>query len=73
MNPLDLIRNPATGKLSHTKLWANIACAVASYKFATISGCQWEVWGMYLGCVGGYAAARRYLSAKVQIKEIEHD
>ena len=30
-----LFTNPATGALSHSKLWANIAAALMTYKFAT--------------------------------------
>lgn len=28
-----LIANPATGQISHTKLWANITAACMTYKF----------------------------------------
>ena len=47
------------GKLSHTKLWPNIASAVATAVFAfkgfkgTLTADEWFV---YLGCVGGYSA-----------------
>lgn len=28
-----LVSNPATGKISHTKLWANVAAAAMTWKF----------------------------------------
>lgn len=69
----DLIRNPATGTLSHSKIWANIACAAATVKFIGEAGASWEIWAVYLGCVGGYAAARRWIAAKVQVAEVKAD
>lgn len=66
----DLFCNPATGSISHSKLWANIACAAATYKFISLEAATWEIWAVYLGCSGGYAAARRWIAAKVQIADI---
>ena len=54
---LDIIKNPATGKVSHSKLWANIACAAATYKFVAAADAPSEIWAIYLGIVGGYAVA----------------
>lgn len=62
----ELISNPDSGRLSHTKLWANIACATASGMFiyqgvkATLTS---ETWLVYLGLVGGYSAALRLIAA----------
>ncbi|VVE59823.1 hypothetical protein PCA31118_00027 [Pandoraea captiosa] len=47
------------GRLSHTKLWPNIASAVATGMFiyqgvkGTLTN---DTWLIYLGCVGGYSA-----------------
>lgn len=47
------------GKLSHTKLWPNIASAVATAVFGwkgfkgTLTDSEWLI---YLACVGGYSA-----------------
>lgn len=66
MRPSDLISNPYSGRMSHTKLWANVACATATGMFVyqgaqgTLSA---EVWLIYLGLVGGYAAALRLIAA----------
>ncbi|MRN38950.1 hypothetical protein CRG49_010690 [Neisseria sp. N95_16] len=70
MAVLDIIRNPATGKVSHSKLWANVACAAATYKFVIAPDAPSEIWAIYLGIVGGYAVARSYVSVKRQ--EVEH-
>lgn len=67
----DLFCNPATGTLSHSKLWANVASAGATYQFLRLDTQPWEIWGVYLGCVGGYAVARRWIAAKVQQDEKE--
>ncbi|MXR36726.1 hypothetical protein [Craterilacuibacter sinensis] len=62
----DLISNPDTGRMSHTKLWANVACATATGMFVyqgmhnTLST---DTWLIYLGLVGGYAAALRLIAA----------
>lgn len=69
---LDILRNPATGKLSHSKVWANIACAAGTYKFIALPEPSPEIWGIYLGIVGGYAVARAMVSVKRQEVEAEH-
>lgn len=66
MAVLDIIRNPATGKVSHSKLWANVACAAATYKFVVAPDAPSEIWAIYLGIVGGYAVARSFVSVKRQ-------
>lgn len=71
MAVLDIIRNPATGKVSHSKLWANIACAAGTYKFVVLADPSAEVWAVYLGIVGGYAVARSLVSVKRQEVETE--
>lgn len=71
MAVLDIIRNPATGKVSHSKLWANVACAAGTYKFLILPDPSVEVWAVYLGIVGGYAVARSLVSVKRQEVETE--
>lgn len=61
-----LIKNPHTGCISHTKLWANIACCAATYKFIALPEPSAEIWMAYLGLVGGYSVARRWIAAKQQ-------
>ena len=68
---LDIIKNPATGKVSHSKLWANIACAAATYKFVAAADAPSEIWAIYLGVVGGYAVARSFVAVKRQEAERE--
>lgn len=65
----DLWCNPITGGLSHSKLWANIASGVATYKFIMLPEPSYEIWLAYLGIVGGYAVARRFIAAKQQVAE----
>lgn len=71
MAVLDIIRNPATGKVSHSKLWANVACAAGTYKFLILPDPSMEIWAVYLGIVGGYAVARSLVSVKRQEVETE--
>lgn len=71
MAVLDIIRNPATGKVSHSKLWANVACAAGTYKFLILPDPSAEIWAIYLGIVGGYAVARSLVSVKRQEVETE--
>ena len=67
----DIVRNPATGRVSHSKLWANIACAAGTVKFVMLPDPSAEIWAVYLGIVGGYAVARSFVSVKRQ--EAERD
>lgn len=59
---IDLFTNPQTGKLSHTRLWANVASLVATIQFVRLNTTDWQLWLVYLGCVGGYAVARKFLA-----------
>ena len=52
MGIFDIFKNPATGKVSHSKLWANVACAAGTYKFLILPDPSVEVWAVYLGIVG---------------------
>ena len=71
MRIFDIFKNPATGGISHSKLWANIACAAGTFKFVMLTDPSAEIWAVYLGIVGGYAVARSLVSVKRQ--EIEND
>lgn len=67
MGLADLIQNPATGRLSHSKLWANVACAAATGMFVyqgVVGTLTADVWLIYLGVVGGYSAARSWIATK---------
>lgn len=62
----ELISNPDSGRLSHTKLWANVACATATGMFVfqgVKAALTAETWLIYLGLVGGYSAALRLIAA----------
>lgn len=72
MHIKDLICNPVTDRISHSKVWANVACAAATYKFLT-EPAESEIWFAYLGLVGGYAAARRWIAHKDDKKEETND
>ncbi|AAQ59819.1 hypothetical protein [Chromobacterium violaceum] len=72
MGLADLIQNPATGRLSHSKLWANVACAAATgmFVYQGVAGTLTaDVWLIYLGVVGGYSAARSWIATKRDSKE----
>ena len=62
----ELLTHADSGRLSHTKLWANIASASSTGMFIyqgihdTLTS---ETWLIYLGLVGGYAAALRLIAA----------
>lgn len=63
----DLFTNPASGRLSHSKLWANVACASATGMFiyqGMAGQLTTDTWLVYLGVVGGYSAARSWIAAK---------
>lgn len=72
MAVLDIIRNPATGNVSHSKLWANVACAAGTFKFVMLPDPSAEIWAVYLGIVGGYAVARSFVSVMRQELESDH-
>ncbi|HFC6827627.1 TPA: hypothetical protein ACTCX0_002237, partial [Neisseria meningitidis] len=61
----------ATGNVSHSKLWANVACAAGTFKFVMLPDPSAEIWAVYLGIVGGYAVARSLVSVKRQ--EVENE
>lgn len=72
MRLADLFTNPATGRLSHSKLWANVACATATgmFVYQGVAGqLASETWLIYLGVVGGYSAARSWIATKRDSKE----
>lgn len=68
MKILDLITNPQTGRLSHTRLWANVASLIASVQFVRLNTTDWQLWLVYLGSVGGYAVVRKFLADRTQDK-----
>ncbi len=54
------------GKLSHAKLWPNIASAVATGMFiyqGVRNQLTFDTWLIYLGCVGGYSAVIQAIGA----------
>lgn len=59
---LELFTNPATNRLSHTRLWANVASLTATVQFIRLNTDDWQLWLVYLASVGGYAVARRFLA-----------
>lgn len=61
---LELFTNPQTNRLSHTRLWANVASCIATIQFVRLNTDDWQLWLVYLGCVGGYAVARRFLAVR---------
>lgn len=68
-----LVSNPATGQISHTKLWANIAGATMTYKFATTPNAPEWLWWAYGAMVGGYALVKRGIAAIPQLAEIKKE
>lgn len=65
-----LISNPATGQISHTKLWANIAAAAMTTKFVlTPDPAEW-LWWVYGTMVGGYALIKRGMAVIPQVAQI---
>ncbi|MDR5803420.1 hypothetical protein [Caballeronia sp. LZ001] len=54
------------GKLSHAKLWPNVASAVATGMFiyhGLTGQLTLDTWLVYLGCVGGYSAVIQAIGA----------
>lgn len=68
-----LIVNPATGQISHTKLWANITAATMTVKFAMTANPPEWLWWAYGGMVGGYALIKRGIAAVPQMAQIQKD
>lgn len=65
-----LFTNPATGQISHTKFWANVAACAMTYKFALQPDAPEWLWWAYGGMVGGYALIKRGIAAVPQIAQI---
>ena len=59
----DIITN-MEGKVSHSKLWCNIAYFAATYKFIILPEPSADIWAVYLGVVGGAALLSKYISMK---------
>ncbi|MFV2030525.1 hypothetical protein [Neisseria sp. S1] len=68
-----LIVNPATGQISHTKLWANVAACVMTYKFTIQPDAPEWLWWAYGGMVGGYALIKRGIAAVPQVAAINKE
>lgn len=68
-----LISNPATGQISHTKLWANVAAGVMTWKFAAMPDAPEWAWWTYGAMVGGYALIKRGIAAVPQVAQIVRD
>lgn len=62
-----LISNPATGQISHTKLWANIAACAMTTKFALTENPPEWLWWAYGAMVGSYALIKRGIAAVPQV------
>ena len=59
----DIITN-MEGKVSHSKLWCNIAYLAGTIKFIMIPAPTADIWMAYLGIVGAAALASKYISMK---------
>ena len=64
-----LISNPATGEISHTKLWANVAACVMTVKFARMDMPPLDLWWAFGTMVGGYALIRRGIAAVQSVQQ----
>lgn len=69
MRALELITDCATGQLSHTKLWTNIAyfaATIAFIRYAVFSDSPFDMWLWltFLGIVGGHNVASKALSIR---------
>lgn len=65
MKLIDLVSRD--GRLSHTKIWANIGYAAATVSFVRLNWvgqAETEVWWAYLSCVAGAVTASKFLSLK---------
>lgn len=63
----DLITDAGTGQLSHTKLWANVAYAAATWAIihaAVMAELSPDLLLIYLGAVGASATASKFLSLR---------
>lgn len=68
-----LVVNPATGQISHTKLWANVAAACLTYKFMQTADAPEWLWWAYGSMVGGYALIKRGIAAVPQVAAINKE
>ncbi|MFV2030612.1 hypothetical protein [Neisseria sp. S1] len=68
-----LVVNPATGQISHTKLWANVAAACLTYKFMQTGDAPEWLWWAYGSMVGGYALIKRGIAAVPQVATINKE
>ena len=59
----DIITN-VEGKVSHSKMWCNIAYLAGTIKFIMIPEPSADIWMAYLGIVGGAAIASKFISMK---------
>ncbi|HFC8307554.1 TPA: hypothetical protein ACFPSP_000352 [Neisseria meningitidis] len=69
--PGGLVSNPATGKISHTKLWANVAAAAMTWKFVQAADAPEWLWWAYGAMVGGYALIKRGIAVVPQLAEVK--
>lgn len=63
----DLIWDVGTNRLSHTKLWSNVAyfmCTIAFGWGIWKGTLTWDIWLIYLGVVAGSTLASKVLSLK---------
>lgn len=63
----DILADPGTGQLSHTKVWNNIANAVATYVVVDLHregklSIEWML--LYLAVVGGVAVLSKWTSMR---------
>lgn len=70
MRALELITDCATGQLSHTKLWTNIAyfaATIAFVRYAVFTDSPFDIWLWitFLGIVGGHNIASKALSIRL--------
>lgn len=66
MNMKELVTNN-DGKLSHTKVWSNIAYGTATIVFIYQAYNQTltaDIWLIYLGVVGAHSAVSKAITAK---------
>ncbi len=71
MKLADLITDPGTGMVSHTKLWANIAYAAATGAFLYMSyagTASADIWLIYLASIGTSATLSKLLSLRYGVK-----
>lgn len=63
----DLVADPATGRLSHTRVWANVGLALACVVFVRqgwTGQMSWEFYAVFLAGVCGNAAISKLLSLR---------